>query len=534
MTGLPEDIAVIVNRNLPVASDNWPELHPPLQTGVIDIGAHTLRLDIYELNRMWQSEKLESLSRPFNLGVDVFRNGFVAVENIGKLVAAVGDYREKIAGYGAGEYRIIATSALREAFNKELIIDRFADAGMKLEILEGTTEVTLTYLAIQEVLKSRFEDSLDNTVMLIMGSGSLFVIGVVGKLMRFCEEIPTGTMRMNDVSGNISNSMEQLRELLKAQRILRRLDESMRRLDNAPVSLVIAGNAARKLAAIGGNAPARETDCASFSAKEFARIIDRSISGNKKTVNESDPETIVELAAAAVIVRHFFESMPCREVICPGMTTRGAVIRDWIRRSRAPGEEPFRQDLAAVCAAIGRKYDFDISHAENVAVISCLLFNKLRSFFSFPAHSGLMLEAAGFLHDIGRFIDARRHHRHSWYLIANTRLPGLTASEQRIVAAAVRYHGRTLPRENHPEYSALSADEKVAVLKLAAILRVADALDLHTGGDSSRVKFILRGRVLKLVTDLPENSRCKFVLREKCGLFEQVFGLELQLQFGEL
>ena len=174
-------------------------------------------------------------------------------------------------------------------------------------------------------------------------------------------------------------------------------------------------------------------------------------------------------------------------------------------------------------------YD-NIDHGELVAVLAKLLCTQMELPIDFQ-HQVVM---AAYLHDIGRFIDARRHQRHSWYLITHTKLPGLTASEQRIVAAAVRYHGKTLPRESHPEYASLSADEKVAVLKLAAILRVADALDLRSEEKLPEIKIVLRGRVLNIIADVPEFNSRRCDLKLKGGLFEHVFGLELKLLNGEL
>ena len=108
------------------------------------------------------------------------------------------------------------------------------------------------------------------------------------------------------------------------------------------------------------------------------------------------------------------------------------------------------------------------------------------------------------------------------------------SSRRVIVAAAVRFHGKTLPRESHPEYAALSADEKVAVLKLAAILRVADALDLRSGEKFPEMKVVLRGRTLTLASDAPELNSRRSSLNVKGELFEQVFGLELKLLNGDL
>ena len=243
---------------------------------------------------------------------------------------------------------------------------------------------------------------------------------------------------------------------------------------------------------------------------------------------------MAEVSAAAAIIGFFFNQMNCKQILCPGTTTRGAVLRDWIRRCREPGEEAFRSDLASVCGAIGKRYDFDREHAKSVAGYCGVLYSKLRHYYSLPEKSSLLLEAAAYLHDIGRFVDARHHQKHSWYLISNTQLPGVSKSEHRIIAAVSRYHGKSVPRENHPEYSALSADEKVAVLKLAAILRLADALDNRAEGAHMEIKPVIRGKVLRILTDSEISGARRYDVKLKGELFEQVFGLEIKVLENEL
>ena len=91
-----------------------------------------------------------------------------------------------------------------------------------------------------------------------------------------------------------------------------------------------------------------------------------------------------------------------------------------------------------------------------------------------------------------------------------------------------------MPRETHAEYAALSQEERLAVLKLSAILRVADALDSRRNGELSDFKPVLRARTLKLVTNAVDINSEKYNLKQKGALFEQVFGLELKLENNDL
>jgi len=101
--------------------------------------------------------------------------------------------------------------------------------------------------------------------------------------------------------------------------------------------------------------------------------------------------------------------------------------------------------------------------------------------------SGKLLEASAYLHDIGHFVSGTSHHKHSAYLIANSDLPGFTADERLTIAALCRFHRKSMPQPRHSHFQALHADAKRAVVYLAPLLRMADALDR---GQSRRVRDI--------------------------------------------
>ena len=87
------------------------------------------------------------------------------------------------------------------------------------------------------------------------------------------------------------------------------------------------------------------------------------------------------------------------------------------------------------------------------------------------------MEVAAILHDIGRFIRPSSHHKHSQYLIQNIELVGLTNSELKLISLIARYHAGSAPSEKHTDFQKLSPKNKTLFRNLAAILRVADALD---------------------------------------------------------
>ena len=86
----------------------------------------------------------------------------------------------------------------------------------------------------------------------------------------------------------------------------------------------------------------------------------------------------------------------------------------------------------------------------------------------------VILHVAALLHEIGLFVSNRSYHKHSLYLIRNSELFGLGKKDLLLAALVARYHRRASPQPTHEGYATLDRDERVAVAKMAAILRVAD------------------------------------------------------------
>src|SRR4029079_3448375 len=89
----------------------------------------------------------------------------------------------------------------------------------------------------------------------------------------------------------------------------------------------------------------------------------------------------------------------------------------------------------------------------------------------------ILLHAAALLHDVGDFVQYEGHHKHSYYVIAHSELMGITPQERALVANVARYHRKSPPQVDHENFRALSREDRGKVKAMAAMLRVADALD---------------------------------------------------------
>lgn len=125
------------------------------------------------------------------------------------------------------------------------------------------------------------------------------------------------------------------------------------------------------------------------------------------------------------------------------------------------------------------KYSTDTEHAIEVERVAMLIFEEVsKKLFKMSAKEREFLKTASLLHDIGYFIEAKGHNKHSMHLIIENGLDGFTEKETKIIACIARYHRGSLPDKNeHEYYKNLEKSERKIVKRLGGILKLADGLN---------------------------------------------------------
>ena len=120
-----------------------------MRFAAIDIGSNAVRLlfcDVYPFENDYVLKKTSLVRLPIRLGEDVFINGVISQENISKLIQSVKAFKNLAEVYEVVDFRVCATSAMREAGNgKEVINTIRKQTGVKIEIINGEQEAELIY-----------------------------------------------------------------------------------------------------------------------------------------------------------------------------------------------------------------------------------------------------------------------------------------------------------------------------------------------------------------------------------------------------
>jgi exopolyphosphatase/guanosine-5'-triphosphate,3'-diphosphate pyrophosphatase len=444
---------------------------------VLDMGASAVRLQVAECPPGGPPRLLEDASRAVQLGRDAFTTGRLGAATIEATLRALEGFRRIMDSYGVVRYRAAATSAVREAVNRDTFLDRVRlRTGLDIEVIDGSEENRLTYMAVKEALKDHEALTAGDALLVEVGGGSADL-----SFLRRGEPTHSGTyalgsVRMRQGLAGWHGSHEQRVRLYR--RTVQNIVEDIRRevpLSEARHFLALGGDvrfAADQLAEEVGRCGLPRERFAAW-CEELAALDDEQLV-ERYRLPLSEVETLVP---ALLVHRELLLETQAATVLVPEASLRTGLLLDMLREEAGHGIEDFSRQVLASAAALGERYRFDAAHGRHVAFLATRLFDELRPEHGMAGRDRLLLEVAALLHDVGIFISLRSHHKHSQYILSVSEIFGLGREDMAMISNIARYHRRAAPNKSHLPYMALDSEQRVRVNKLGALLRVANALD---------------------------------------------------------
>ncbi len=503
----------------------------PVHIAAIDAGSNAVRLSVARAYSGLDIEPLITERYPLRLGEGVFVRHRFSEEILKKGVKAFRHLHEIMEEFDVTKYRAVATSATREAQNRDALIRGVKQAtGLNLEVISAKEESRLGREAVFAALGPEVQAGC----IVDLGGGSLELSILRDHALSQAAQIPLGTVRLMSTL-NIPGVIRPV-QAEQVRRYVRALLES--RLPSRPnladrVAVALGGNA-ETLANVapGPRQDGLPTLEVSLLRERLPDILKRDVTSRMKAYGVRRDRADV-MAVAALIFVTLGRYLNIHTFAIPSVGLREGLLSE-IARDAFSRKEPHRynadaRQLLVATRSFGRRLDFDQRHAEHVRELSIMLFDHLQPLHHLPVQARVQLEAAALLHDLGHRVSHRGHHKHGEYLALNGDIPGLHGRDRSIVAAIVRYHNRkSEPASHHPAYSSLSNNDKRVARRLASFLRIAEGLDhshrqrildLHASFQKGGVTFQVEARG-DITEDLRDAER-------SANLFEKEFHLQL-------
>ncbi len=496
--------------------------------GAIDIGSNSVRMQAAEAGPGNTIEILAEDRQVTRLGERVFQSGKIRPEAIDLTAHALSRMARTLHDLGVGRIRAVATSALRDARNQKETIERASQAiGTEVEVMSGQEEARLIHLGVQ----SRWPHPNQVILVVDIGGGSAELMrGSKGHLSGGFSK-PLGAVRLTETF---------LKDDPPTPRQLHRLDDYIEQ-KLPPVLSRIGGK--RPDRAIATAATASAVACAVHRVPRARRdLVDRlrisrkqlrdlqgllarrSLAERREVPGIGPRRAEVIVAGCAVLQRVLLDFG------LPSFYYSAAGVRDGLIADLAQGDSESRVDTLdnerrEVVRSLARRYGVSLKHADRVALLAGKLFHALRPVHELPPSAGRSLEAAAYLHDIGHFVSATRHHRHSYYLVTNSDLSGFSKRERLMIANLCRYHRKALPSEEHENFRALGREDRKTVMQLAPLLRLADSLDRSREQRVANIQVRLRKSKVELYLQSSKDVDLEqWAAQQVEGAFEQVYG----------
>ncbi|MDB4614720.1 Ppx/GppA family phosphatase [bacterium] len=503
---------------------------------VIDIGASSIRMAIAEI-RFGTVKVLERLIQGVALGKDTFHSGAIKKGTIEDCVRVLRSYRQKLDEYQvtqADRIRVVATSAVREASNRMTFLDRlYSSTGFLVEPIDDAEVNRVTYLGILPMLRSEAELFNSLAMVVEVGGGSTETLLLKGGDVVNSQSYRLGALRLRETLSSYSAPALNARRIMEAK-----IDRTIVRIreyaDDGPIQLVALGGdirfATSQIADGVDSLPGGQIVRLSvekldkFVEEMLALSVDEII--NRFHMTLSDAET---LGPALLTYSRFAKEFSLPEILVADFNLRGALLNEMAGHDGwATG---FRDQIINSALDLAAKYDVDLQHARHVAILAKQLFDELSGEHGLDARWETILTIAALLHESGLFLSPRSYHKHSMYIINNSKIFGLSPVDSRLVSLVARYHRRAIPKPTHDGYSRLDRDTRIAVSKAAAILRLAVCLD-HSR--SQRIQSVTcelnHDRLLLLLPGVEDVSLEQLQLKQSGQFFESVFGRRVMLR----
>ncbi|MFQ7749184.1 MAG: phosphatase [Eubacteriales bacterium] len=499
---------------------------------VIEIGSNNVRMQISQMSKGVFST-LDNLEYPVNLGHDVFGDGYISFDSLRELSAVLGKFSEALLSYGIEKPKVISCTVMREAKNRSLAADQLkVRNGMNVSVLEDSEEKAYLYSEIVQKLENAEYLKNCHSLIAFIGSGSIGIAVYDGNKVIYSQNISMGALKLHDVMAKLHRDVDDFHQIIEEylDTVLNRIHISEFHIQN----LILTGSEIHQIARLCG----AKGDGAPY------RIETKKLTSLYYTIRSMSPESIgqrygisTEKAAVFYSALSIYCGMLrfCKEasgIISPAVDISEAVARYLLASKTAPDFRAYLRESALACAEVtAKRFGCNLEHSERTSSFSCKLFDKLKKLHGLDPSKRLILELASLLHSCGSYVSVRQHNKCTYDLIKGMDIFGLRQLEVSEIAFVAGSITENFAAESNSEFVLLPEEEKIIISKLAAIFRMANALDKSHQGKLSNLRVNLEeDRVLFRADAVDGNYMLeRWAFEESAGFFKNVFGLSPEL-----
>lgn len=496
----------------------------------IDVGSHALRMKIGEVNRSGEFKELESFRKIAVLGHDTFTKGKIDFESVDQVCELLKLFKRSFADYGVSRYQAVGTSAIREASNRDYIVDQIMiKTGLDIRVISNSEEQYLTHKAVKSHLKDYERLINEGAIIVVVGAGSIQITTYKDGRLQSSQNVKMGALRIREVFYDLEDRSLSFYKICDEY-----ISSSLEDID-----LFKDGKVYQHLIAVGGEISVitkiieeqkgKESDV--LTKKQFGKLLEqvRGLSTEEIEERYQVKRGRAELIMPSMLLfKKFLEHVKSEVIITPQISLTDGIIQDLIKKGMHRDKpDKSMEDIVTNAKVLARKFDYNENHTDHVLQYATLLFDKLKAIHGMEEER-VLVQVAAILHDIGKIVSLDKHYEHSYNIIRELEIFGLSQEQMEYVALISCFHSIQQPGEGFENYARQPRNKKAMIAKLIAILRIADALDRSHQGKISleSVKIKEKKVVITGVSGVTTDTMLEeWAFAKKAAFFIEVFGI---------
>ena len=493
----------------------------------INVGSYDTTIKIYQVIPRKGYKLLDTAAQHLELGADTYASGELSNETVDQLCDILQGFQLKMTEYNVKEYRAYATSAVREAANCELALDRIQTrTGIRVKTVSNSEHRFMMYEAIADSLQDFDKITSKNTAVLDVGAGSIQITLFDKQKISATQNISIGALRVRENLSGLDTSALHMEGVMQEyiENELTTFDTYY--LKDKEIKHVIGvGEGIHALAGmlpqmqVGDTINAQQLDyiCKKLENHTPLAIAEKyGISYDKAAI----------LAPAALIYKLLLAKAKAEVIYLVDVTFCEGMVVDYMDSTKklTLGHD-FQSDIVASAESIAKRYRCNKLHCQRVKETSLLIFDNMKAFHGLDKRARLQLELASILHDCGKFVNMNHVADNSFHIVMSTEILGISHQERQEVAYICKYNTEKLPTyEALQEH--LSVEQYSKIAKLAAILKVANAMDRSHKQKIHKFTISIKNKQLIIMADTVHDIALESGLFEsKADFFEVVYGI---------
>ncbi|MGG5462281.1 Ppx/GppA phosphatase family protein [Clostridium sp. B9] len=496
--------------------------------GVIDIGSNSVRLTLAEVENSGYFRIIDELKEHIRLGSDLFACSILSQEKIDLTISSIKAFKSMCQSCGASKIMLIGAESIREVNNevnlKEIIK---TELDLNLRILSNEEEIYYNFLGAKNSLY------IDDSLLLDINGNNTHVCWIKNNNIYKEVTLPFGYVTLT--------SMFELDDMVTFENntnCVNYIKEHLSEIDwlseNKFNSLIGVGGSFRNLGKMDRRRKRYPIDIVhnylmyDYDIDEMSHALKSKNLRQRKKIEGLSPARADVIVASSNIIKQVLKFTDTSEVIICGRGLREGLIYEYITDTFHNDDDILDISLKGIMDTL----NINIPHAENVYRLANTLFDELKPLHHLGNDFKNILKTASLLHDCGISIRYYDHHIHSFYVILNSHINGLTHKEILLSALCAAYHRNNSFQAPLAKYSSIINKLDVKHVEfIGVILKLAEGLDRGLTGHVRDLDVLIEEDTvtLKLYSDFDLELEIRQA-RRSSKAFLEIYNKELIIE----